>query len=69
MDAWLPSPDAVALLLKLTAWCALPFAATLETAIELGFDSDLDHDSDLDSLRHDPRFRDLRQKMRLERRS
>ncbi len=42
--------------------------AALETAIDLGFHRDLDHDSDLDSLRDDPRFRDLRQRVRLERR-
>ncbi len=40
--------------------------AALEEAIELGFHGgNMDHDSDLDNLRQDPRFRSLRLKVRL----
>lgn len=42
----------------------------LEEAIGLGFRAhNLDHDSDLDNLRGDERFRDLRRRAKLERHS
>ena len=42
----------------------------LEEAVDLGFRAgDLEDDSDLDNLRQDPRFRSLRLKLQLERRS
>ncbi len=41
--------------------------AALEDAVELGYRGNLDHDSDLDNLRRDPRFRALRLKTQLAR--